>query len=288
MEFQSLEIDKYIDWYFKLSLEIELLPMNQERADRYAVASFYLFQRHFKNSNNVKSQTLSDEFSQKAKEIQQQVEDVKIYRMPELEKVFYIPTLQDWNTIKFLRKEFIDSDINELNKKLSNTPLPELDFLRLTLSELKADRPVQLLNQFIKVQPLPSGCSITDFVHNINTIDFAQYLHNEISQLELGEQGNGSTKKPLSWKANKNELSELIKALSLTAFVGIPEIKIIRAFESIIGDENGDPLDMKDRHYQNLKAYEQAKNRMPFTNKLDKVFRDFLNKKLDEEKHNKK
>ena len=275
MEFQSLDIDKYINWYFKLSLEIELLPINKVRANEYALSSFYLFQRHVINSDNKKSLALSEIFANKGKEFQKRVDEVKIYQTPEFKRKFLFPTVEDWSFIRYTRPSFIEQDIKGFEEKRLNTPLPEQDFIKHTLKKWVEDRPIIFLNQYINVQPLPSGCALVDFVHDINTIDFVKYLETEIKKLEATK----STGQRLIWESDKKDITELIKALSLTALASTPETEIIKVFETVFSDGKGNPLDIKKRYEVNKNELQDRKPSEMFTSKMSKAIEEFLKKK---------
>ena len=275
MELQSLDIDKYINWYYNLSLEIELLPITKGNADRYAIASFYLFTRHVTDSNNKRSLALSEVFNSKAKQLQKRFDEFKTYQAPEYKRAFFVPTYYAWDFIQHSRRSFTDTDIKEYQEKKLHTPLPELVFLKHTLNKLNEERPVRFLEQYTNVRPLPPGTTLMDFIYDIHTIDFTKYLHTEINKLEATK----SVGTRLKWEGDKKDIAELIKALSLTVLAGTPETEIVQVFEAAFSDNKGNPLDIKKRYEVNKNELQDRKPREMFIFRMSKAMEEFLKKK---------
>lgn len=122
------------------------------------------------------------------------------------------------------------------------------------------------------------------FLSDLKMIFFVQETQKAIDEIELINtvEHRPQNGKPLKWVGLKVDLSELIKALSLTGLNGTHETVILAAFESIMTDKNGNSLNLITRHKQNvydlhgiLKA-----NKNLFTKNLYNTIKDFRDEKL--------
>lgn len=115
----------------------------------------------------------------------------------------------------------------------------------------------------------PKYYTVYEFAQIIETI--AAMLNKQVAESQ------GSTNQRLPWKGSLKDLSELIKALSLTALKGIPETEIIKVFESIL-EYKDKPVDLK-RHEVNKNELQDTKPSEMFTSKMSKAIEEFLKKK---------
>lgn len=277
MEIHTLNIDKYINWYSGITDAIDEAPNNREKSNRYSHVAYYLHTRYSDNKENQLSLKLYREFDKEGKKYASLVKSVSYFEMPAFTKLYRILSYQDWAMFHYSRKSFLETDIEWFEQHRKTTPLPDQAYIEFTIDKVKRDRPIKYLESYLNTHPLPHNATDTEFVYDINTIEFITYLYEEKQRLETGNQDAATSGKRLSWKADKKDISELIKALALTALAGTPETEIVKAFESII-EIKGRSLDLS-RHEINKNELQDRKPSEYFTGKLNKAVSEFLREK---------
>lgn len=110
--------------------------------------------------------------------------------------------------------------------------------------------------------------------------DYIGKMIKQISNIDIETEKNLSSPiGKLQWLETKKDLSELVKALSLTALKGNAETDIIKAFESIFLHKSGNDLDLQTRHETNKSELQDMPPKQMFTYRLSGVIKDFVDKK---------
>lgn len=111
--------------------------------------------------------------------------------------------------------------------------------------------------------------------------EFAQIIETIAALLEKPvDKSLDSVNQRLPWKGTMKDITELIKALSLTALTGTPETEIVQLFEAMFSDNKGNSLDIKKRYEVNKNELQDRKPRDMFTYKMNKAIDDFLKEKF--------
>lgn len=278
MELQTLNIDNYVNWYKELSRKVEFATDNEWRINRYALTGWGLFMRSIHNEANVKSKELSERLMDESKQLSLKVEAVKKY-MPDKEfsEIWFVPPVREWIHFDRVIDDFANTPIEFITDKLKSAALPPIKILteeleRINQTEWNGAESVLNGHPFLKsaVEKEGEGWGIK-FALFVSDCYFAKWLASRIKELENPAPENAIR---LPWKGTAKDLSELIKALSLTALKGVQETEIIRLLGSVF-DINGKPFN-GERHRININELQDKKPKDMFTAQLHKAINNFL------------
>lgn len=282
MGLQSINIDKYIGWYRDLSEKIEYVKNNDWKIDYYTVLSYEIFVRGLKNKDSKLNALWEKAADNRVKEILTAKEAVKQY----LNEIWFIPTLIDWAVFDKLITLFSDSLKEFINTKLKQSAKPDRDILQDELNRInEKEQPFREYAMggipVLKIEidkNIFSKWSI-GFADFVSDCYFAKWLQNRLNELGKAKEAN-LTKIKMIWGGDKWQLSELIKALSLTALNGYSQTEIIKMFEQIFEDKHGQPLQLAKRHNINLNELQYKQTNETFTKVLYQAFNNFISDKL--------
>ncbi|WP_212000332.1 hypothetical protein [Chitinophaga sp. HK235] len=177
IELAKVNIDRYIDWYFRLTVDIELLPVKMDKMKRYLLASYSLHTRYIVNKANVKSLELSKSFKEEGARLEIELEKIKHYAAPELRSIYAIFSFDDWSVIRYSRPHFLNHDVELFQEKQQRSILEVNDLVNWELRTLSTEKLPARLEFYIEGQPLPPSPTIlTEFMMDICVFDYAHYL----------------------------------------------------------------------------------------------------------------
>lgn len=263
---QDLDIDKYVSWYKDLSKKAHALEVWKDKRNRYILASFSLNIRNINDKKNEISIKVAAAFDEKAKRLQVQINEVNKY-LGEIEgnKIYFIPSFNDWQAFDFLNN--YSPLVDFINQKIENSALPEIEILKDEL-ERKNNEDFKLLGYFESGTPfLYQNADAFKFIfaNEVSNINYCRYLAKRIKELE---HENSETIPVLKWDLNKKKLSELIKALHCTkAFGDVTETKIKDAFEKMF------TIDLQ-RHFTNVNELQDKKVTGLYTTELKEAIKN--------------
>ncbi|NLR60488.1 hypothetical protein HGH93_20425 [Chitinophaga polysaccharea] len=283
MEFQKLNIDNYVNWYRELSYKLEFAIDNEWRIARYINTAWNLYARYTRNNENKKSKELSEILTTESKALYQEVQDVKKYmKSDDLPEIWYVPLVSEWIYFDSVIDGFTNASITSVIDKLQSTALPPITVLKEELKKVNEKRWIFTNNVLIdhpfynsEIEEEGKGW-MTQFAMFVSDCHLAKWLTGQIQ-----EQDNlviGSITR-LPWEGTERDLSELIKALSLTTLKGVQEEEIIRLLGGMFSI-NDEPFN-EERYRINLNELQRTKPEDMFAVRLHNAINNFLINKTE-------
>lgn len=191
MELQNLDIDRYIDWYKQLSTDAELHEDNTLRYNRLCMLSYWLFRRHILDSKNIKSKTLADNFAAVALDLQRSIESIKQIALENGNKLYHFPASWEWNDFDRMRSSGLQSSLDYLKEKVSQSALSELDILKEELQWRNEDGS-DFWNYYTTGTPFLNNSSMGSNSESwaimtgidVSNIDYCRWIARRIKELE--------------------------------------------------------------------------------------------------------
>ncbi|GEM_PF-6490321 len=179
MSAYSIDIDKYIDWYKKQSIEA-YYKLSQSKAKRYILASYGLNVRYIKDSNNVKSQALSKLFRKKYDELEPQMISKTA------KEFYYYPTIEEWLLIEAIANT--NDDIENIERRLAFVK-PQYKAVELRKEQDKiVSKSIYYEWHIENIQPLFNplsydGLALTYFATDLSRVKTYQYIDEKLQEL---------------------------------------------------------------------------------------------------------
>lgn len=278
MEFQNLNIGNYVNWYRELSYKVAFATENEWRINRYIQTGWSLYARYTLNNENIKSKELSERLTAASKTLYQDVQEVKKYmKSDDLPEIWYIPLVSEWIYFDSVTDDFTDVSITSVTNKLQSATLPPIKILkeelrRINEKEWMFTNNVLIDHPFYKSEIEEEGEGwVTQFALFVSNCHFAKWLTERIKEQEAPTPANITA---LPWNGTEEDLSTLIKALSLTALKGVPENEIIELLGGIF-DISGKPFN-EEIHRANLNELQEKKPDDLFTARLHNAINKFF------------
>ncbi|MBC9914786.1 hypothetical protein [Chitinophaga varians] len=270
MELQHLDIDSYVNWYKELSYKLEYATANEPRINRYIRTGWDLFVRYTRNHENLKSKELSEWLSREARSIYEEVQKVKRYmKSDDLPDLWYVPTVSAWYQFDDVMADFSDDPTAAIAEKLASAAAP----IALLKEELAGINKKEWFFTSMTVVDYPFYASeiesqgegwVTQFALFVRDCHLAKWLYWRIQEQEI---------RRLPWNGTTQDLSELIKALSLTVLNGVPETDIVRLLGNVF-DMNWEPFN-DEVHSKNISELQDKKPDDTFTAQLHQAINNF-------------
>ncbi len=241
----TLEIDRYVKWYYNLSVDISCMPLAKNTMNRYYKASMYLHQRTLFNDSNIQSLKLKSIFLQEGKKIEKSINELTVYTDEQLNSSWYLPTLAEWENIKYLRLTSFEHDVEEYNLSIKRTPLPEIEFAKLRLITIEKEKYPKWIEAAKHGHPIfKTSLSLVDLSIGLGAIDFAKYLQNRICEIEdcKIESKNEINIENITWLGKSVELYTLFSDLKEMQLIRGSNADIARIICTNFRDRTGKPL----------------------------------------------
>lgn len=270
MELQNVDIDNYVNWYKELSYKVEYATAHEPRINRYIKTGWDLFVRYTRNNENTKSKELSEWLSAEAKSLYGDVQAVKRYmKSDDLPDLWYVPTVSEWYQFDDVMADFTDDPTAAITEKLQSAAAP-ITVLKEALAGINKKEwfftNMTVIDYPFYLSEIESqGDSwVTQFALFVKDCHFAKWLDCRIQEQEIQR---------LPWKGTTQDLSELIKALSLTALDGVQETEIVRLLGKVF-NISWEPFD-DEVHSKNMSELQDKKPEDMFTAQLHKAISKF-------------
>ncbi|NML38549.1 hypothetical protein HHL17_15170 [Chitinophaga sp. G-6-1-13] len=277
MELQNLDIDNYVNWYKDLSYKVEFATANEWRINRYMHTGWSLYARYVRNNENIKSKELSEWLSSEAKSLYYNVQEVKKYmESDDLPRIWYVPPVSAWFHFDDVVEGFTDTPMASITDRLRSGALPPIKIFREELERINQKEWIFTNNVQISYPFYISDIEnegegwVTQFALFVRDCQFAKLLASRIEELEGPASGNTIR---LPWQGTAEDLSELIKALSLTALKGVQETEIITVLGNVF---NINDMPFNDEWYQvNINELLDKEPKNMFTAQLHQAINNF-------------
>lgn len=274
----TLDIDKYVKWYYNLCIDIACLPYITHRRNRYASAIYHLRVRYEKNPANNQSLFLSNHFSEQEKRLNREIGDLKFYTDERLNNIYYLPTVEDWGSIKMFRETALQTDIETFTEELDKSPLPEIELIHLHLQRIETDYYPDWIEFVKRGHPIPQANNdAATFAIGLGFIDYAKYLHQRIQDLEPKptppilkmqdfEQNtvSGLNVDNIVWKGSAMELYTLFADLKETDLIENTHAEIARVICASFRTKGAQPFAFSNVQTK-LNSKPRSKKRADFT-----------------------
>lgn len=270
-----IDIDKYLNWYEVQTLEAEKLPFVKETFKRVVLICWNLYSRQIRNENTKGFDKILKRFEAYKTELEKHIDKYNVLvnglekttLHPRIEPTYFIPKFKDWQMLEANRTMFLDELKTEIADKLE---VLNNDYYKEKIIELEGyingSHYVQFVNS-CRCLPLGLKEKWFDFIMFVHWCDSLKYYNELISEPLT----NDFVK--LNWLGTNKDLSELAKALSLTALKGTTETTIVNMFEKVF-EHNGKAISMK-RHNVNINELQDVKPTNYFTSKLHTALKNY-------------
>lgn len=274
MKLQDYNIDNYVNWYRKLTVDIFTLDLKKERYKRLMLVSFSLNSRHIINQQNLRSKELEPVFKNAANKLDKEIKELdrwllKINDLP----FYYILTLDNWQIFDLLNN--YEPLLEFINEKIKHSALPEIEVLKNELNK-KNEEGLKLISYYKSGTPfIQKDANVFDFEfsNEVSNINYCKYLDKRIKEIEFESVEGTKFNTGLKWCKEQWQLSELVKALhTVKAFGDVTENEVKKAFEKMLN------VDLK-RHYTNINDLQDKRPKVLFTSNLQDAINNYLKDK---------
>lgn len=281
LNLQDFRINNYINWYKKLSTDVFLLDLKKERHKRYSTISFILKIHNLKYPN-PRNEKNSNECFERAKKLETEIEEIEQYTTNAGKDLYFIPEISEWVEFDSYRNTGLETLISFVTEKIERSAAPEIEIYKDELARKNAET-LEYYTYLINGIPIlkkaveNSKFWVFDFANEVSNIDYCIWLQSKTTPNNALSTKPEKNKK-LEWNGTQKEFSELVKALAITVFSGIPETEIISKFAPLISI-NDKPFNTN-RHTSNVNDLQDACTLIKrFKNGLDSYIKRVSNNK---------
>ncbi|WP_143306295.1 hypothetical protein [Chitinophaga vietnamensis] len=270
MGLQHLDIDSYINWYKELSYKLEFATDNEWRINRYFQTARDLYERYARDQKNIRSKELSEWLTAESNTLYGRVQEVRRYmKSDDLPDLWYVPPVSAWldfdaalDDLVHSSTDFTTGGVQSLKEELKRINEKEWVFTNSVL----INHPFYVL----EIERAGEGW-VKQLALFVRDCHLAKQLARHISTLETPAPENSGR---LPWGGTAADLSELIKALSLTALKDVPEAEIISMLGPVF-DINGEPFN-EEAYHIHANEWQDKKPEDMFTAQLNNAVNNFL------------
>lgn len=272
MRIQDLNIERYIKSYKEMSAHLRL---HDEYKELYGeiLALYSKYQLHeFKTERRLK---VIEERLRKYQLIIRRNEEVLLIPF------FYYPTIREWREYDIILESFFNLMVEEFNDLRKNSALDVKELINKKLSELNG-KEYEFIPFLIDGLHIPIKNEFLKFIDELAHIKFAKYLESELAESDMSI--TRATENRFVWKAGAMELSQIVKALSLTSLKGFAAKKLMdilcEALEPHFVDDQGSSIKSHrlDGNMSDLKG--KGQNYVYITDVMSEALKDYVKGKL--------